>query len=49
MSKDIIERAVVKGAGGAESGNVEEVRYEGYGPVAIIVDCMTDNRNRTCW
>lgn len=49
MSKDTIERAVLKGVGGDESGNVEEVRYEGYGPggVAIIVDCMTDNRNRT--
>ncbi|WP_239386119.1 YebC/PmpR family DNA-binding transcriptional regulator, partial [Stutzerimonas stutzeri] len=49
MSKDTIERAIVKGAGGDESANVEEVRYEGYGPggVAIIVDCMTDNRNRT--
>lgn len=49
MSKDTIERAVLKGAGGDESINVEEVRYEGYGPggVAIIVDCMTDNRNRT--
>ncbi|MDE5035761.1 YebC/PmpR family DNA-binding transcriptional regulator, partial [Francisella tularensis] len=44
-----IERAIVKGAGGDESANVEEVRYECYGPggVAIIVDCMTDNRNRT--
>ena len=49
MSKDTIERAVLKGAGGDDSANVEEVRYEGYGPngVAIMVDCMTDNRNRT--
>ncbi len=49
MSKDTIERAVVKGAGGDDGANVEEVRYEGYGlsGVAIIVDCMTDNRNRT--
>ena len=36
-------------AGGGDEGNVEEIRYEGYGPagVAIMVDCMTDNRNRT--
>ncbi|MFC4891565.1 YebC/PmpR family DNA-binding transcriptional regulator [Pseudofrancisella aestuarii] len=49
MSKDTIERAIKKGAGGEEGGNLEEVRYEGYGPggVAILVDCMTDNRNRT--
>lgn len=49
MSKDTIERAILKGAGGDDSANVEEVRYEGYGPngVAIMVDCMTDNRNRT--
>ncbi|MCL4120039.1 UNVERIFIED_CONTAM: hypothetical protein GTU68_041263 [Idotea baltica] len=49
MSKDTVERAVAKGAGGDDGANVEEVRYEGYGPagVAIMVDCMTDNRNRT--
>lgn len=49
MTKDTIERAVKRGAGGLEGMNVEEVRYEGYGPhgVAIMVDCMTDNRNRT--
>lgn len=49
MTKDAIERAIKRGAGGEEGGNVEEVRYEGYGPngVAIMVDCMTDNRNRT--
>ncbi|BCD90947.1 putative transcriptional regulatory protein [Francisella halioticida] len=49
MNKDTIERAVLKGAGGDDGDNVEEVRYEGYGPsgVAIMVDCMTDNRNRT--
>ncbi|MBK2095216.1 YebC/PmpR family DNA-binding transcriptional regulator [Francisella philomiragia] len=49
MSKDTVERAILKGAGGDDAANVEEVRYEGYGPggVAIIVDCMTDNRNRT--
>ena len=49
MTKDTIERAVSRGAGGGEGENVEEVRYEGYGPggVAVMVDCMTDNRNRT--
>ncbi|WP_440683114.1 YebC/PmpR family DNA-binding transcriptional regulator [Cysteiniphilum halobium] len=49
MTKDTIERAIKKGAGGEEGGNLEEIRYEGYGPagVAFIVDCMTDNRNRT--
>ena len=49
MTKDTIERAVKRGAGGEEGDNVEEVRYEGYGPggVAVMVDCMTDNRNRT--
>lgn len=49
MTKDTIERAVKRGAGGDEGDNVEEVRYEGYGPggVAVMVDCMTDNRNRT--
>lgn len=49
MSKDVIERAVKRGAGGMEGGDVEEIRYEGYGPAgtAIMVDCMTNNRNRT--
>jgi YebC/PmpR family DNA-binding regulatory protein len=49
MSKDSIDRAVRRGAGEEEGVNYEEVRYEGYGPsgVAILVDCMTDNRNRT--
>ena len=49
MPKDTIERAVKRGAGGDDSGNLEEIRYEGYGPggVAVMVDCMTDNRNRT--
>ncbi len=49
MPKDTIERAIKRGAGGLEGAQLEEVRYEGYGPggVAIIVDCMTDNRNRT--
>lgn len=49
MPKDTIERAIKRGSGGLEGTQLEEVRYEGYGPggVAIIVDCMTDNRNRT--
>lgn len=48
MPKDNIERAISKGAGG-DSESYEEVRYEGYGPggVAIIVEALTDNRNRT--
>ncbi len=49
MSRDVIDRAIKRGAGGMEGEIVEEVRYEGYGPsgVAIIVDCITNNRNRT--
>lgn len=49
MTRDTIDRAIKRGAGGQEGSDVEEVRYEGYGPggVAIMVDCMTNNRNRT--
>lgn len=49
MSRDVIDRATKRGAGGQEGADVEEIRYEGYGPggVAVIVDCMTNNRNRT--
>jgi len=49
MSKDVLDRAIKRGAFGMEGELVEEIRYEGYGPsgVAIIVDCMTNNRNRT--
>ncbi len=49
MPKDNIERAVARGAGGEGADNMEEIRYEGYGQggVAILVDCVTDNRNRT--
>lgn len=49
MPKDNIERAVKRGSGDAEGDNYEEIRYEGYGPggVAIMLDCMSDNRNRT--
>lgn len=49
MPKENIERAIKKGTGELEGYNLEEVIYEGYGPqgVAIIIDTMTDNRNRT--
>lgn len=49
MTKDVIERATKRGAGELEGVNYEEIRYEGYGPsgTAIMVDCMTDNKNRT--
>lgn len=49
MPKDKIERAIKKGTGEIEGENYEEIRYEGYGPggVAVIVECMSDNRNRT--
>lgn len=49
MPKDTVERARKKGAGDLDSEQMVEVRYEGYGPggVAVLVDCLTDNRNRT--
>jgi len=49
MSRDTIDRAVARGAGANEADNVEELTYEGYGPggVAVLVEVMTDNRNRT--
>jgi len=49
MNKDTIERAIKRGTGEGDDANYEEVRYEGYGPggTAVMVDCMTDNRNRT--
>jgi len=49
MPNDNIDRAIKKGSGGLDGVTYEEVRYEGYGPggVAIMVDCMTDNKNRT--
>lgn len=49
MPKDNIDRAVKRGSGELEDAHYEEVRYEGYGPngVAVMVDCLTDNRNRT--
>jgi YebC/PmpR family DNA-binding regulatory protein len=49
MPADNIERAIKRGAGEGDGAQLEELRYEGYGPggVAIMVDCLTDNRNRT--
>jgi len=49
MPKDNIERGIKKGTGELEGVNYEETSYEGYGPggVAILVDCLTDNKNRT--
>jgi YebC/PmpR family DNA-binding regulatory protein len=49
MPKDNISRAVKKGTGELEGGQIEEITYEGYGPagVAVLVEVVTDNRNRT--
>jgi YebC/PmpR family DNA-binding regulatory protein len=49
MPKDNIERAVKRGAGETDGEDFQEIRYEGYGPggTAVMVDCLTDNRNRT--
>ncbi|ENA36793.1 MULTISPECIES: YebC/PmpR family DNA-binding transcriptional regulator [Pseudomonas] len=49
MTRDTIDRAIARGAGANEGDNVEELTYEGYAPsgVALIVEAMTDNRNRT--
>ena len=49
MKRDTIDNAIKRGAGDLEGENYEEVRYEGYGlgGTAIMVDCLTDNRNRT--
>ncbi len=49
MPKDNIERAVKRGSGDMDGADFHEIRYEGYGPggTAIMVDCLTDNRNRT--
>jgi len=49
MPKDNIERAVKRGAGELDGADYQEMRYEGYGPggTAVMVDCLTDNRNRT--
>ncbi len=49
MPRDTIERAIARGAGETDNIDYEEIRYEGYGPggVAVMVECMTNNRNRT--
>ena len=49
MPKDNIDRAIKRGSGDTDGDEYQEIRYEGYGPggTAIMVDCMTDNRNRT--
>jgi len=49
MPRDTIDRAIKRGTGEGGDAHVEEIRYEGYGPggTAVMVDCMTDNKNRT--
>ncbi len=49
VPKDTLDRAIKRAAGDIDGARIEEVRYEGYGPggVAVLVECMTDNRNRT--
>ena len=49
VPKDPIDRAIKRGAGELDGSDYEEIRYEGYGPagIAFIVDCLSDNRNRT--
>lgn len=49
ISKDTVQRAIQRGAGGLDGASYEEIRYEGYGigGVAVIVDCLTENRVRT--
>lgn len=49
MTRDTIDRAIARGSGNNDGADVVSVRYEGYGPggVAVLVDCLTDNRNRT--
>lgn len=49
MPKDTLERAIKRGAGELEGQTLDEIRYEGYGPggVAVMVDCLSDNNNRT--
>ncbi|WP_422451039.1 MULTISPECIES: YebC/PmpR family DNA-binding transcriptional regulator [unclassified Endozoicomonas] len=49
MTRDTINRAIARGAGGEDDSNMEEVTYEGYGAggIAVLVECLTDNRNRT--
>lgn len=49
MKRDTIDKAIARGAGGGDGDNYDELTYEGYGPggVAVLVESMTDNRNRT--
>jgi YebC/PmpR family DNA-binding regulatory protein len=49
MPRDTVDRAIARGVGGNDGDQVEEITYEGYGPggVAVLVEAMTDNRNRT--
>lgn len=49
MKRDTIDNAIKRGVGGLEGANMMEMRYEGYGPggVAVLVDCLSDNKNRT--
>ena len=49
VPKDTIERACKRAAGDGDAANIEEIRYEGYGPggVAVMAECITENRNRT--
>ena len=49
MTRDTIDRAIARGAGNSDADNVEELTYEGYAPggVAVLIEVMTDNRNRT--
>lgn len=49
MTRDTVDRAIKRGVGGGDEQALEQIRYEGYGPggVAVMVECLTDNRNRT--
>jgi YebC/PmpR family DNA-binding regulatory protein len=49
MKRDTVDNAIKRGAGGLDGADMMEMRYEGYGPggVAILVDCLSDNKNRT--
>ncbi len=49
MTRDTVNRAIERGVGGGDDSNMDEITYEGYGPggVAVLVECLSDNRNRT--
>ena len=49
MKRDTVDKAIARGVGAGEGDNYHEITYEGYAPgdVAVLVECMTDNRNRT--